>query len=276
MFIAEIGINHNGDVDIAKRLIAMAHQAGCDYVKFQKRNPEKCVPQKMKNKIVDSVFGEMKYIDYKRRLEFNRKEYAEIDAFCKKMRMPWFASVWDTDSVRFVNGFDVPFIKIPSPMLTNNLLIDAACRTKKAVILSTGMSTGEEIDKAVKRIDKHGNELIILHCVSSYPAKDEEVNLLYIKTLKEKYPRHTIGYSGHEEGISAMMISKVLGAEVFERHITLSRSMKGTDQAASLVFDQVFRLTRDLKRIDLWLGDGIKKVYPSEEILKNKLRQWRP
>jgi len=270
LFIAEIGINHNCDLNLAKKLIDMCVVAGVDYVKFQKRNPEVCVPDSEKFKLKDTPWGQMSYIDYKRKLEFSEKEYDEINSYCKSKGIKWFASVWDIDSLNFIMQYDVDFVKIPSAKITDVGLLKEIVKFKIPVIMSVGMSSEEQIDAAVNILNKC--DLTILHCNSSYPAKDEELNLKYVAKLKEKYPFAKIGYSGHEEGISACIVAKTLGAEVFERHVTLSRSMWGTDQAASLVYDQLYRLVRDLKKVDVWIGDGVKKVYDSEKLVMSKLR----
>jgi len=271
-FIAEIGINHNGDIKLAKEMIDMATLCGCDVVKFQKRNPDVAVPEHQKSveKKVPWREETTTYLQYKKDIEFEKAEYDEIDSYCKKKDIKWTASVWDIDSLEFLKQYNVPFVKIASALLTNEELLLACKESGIPVYLSTGMSTVEEIDRAVELL---GDSLkVLFHCNSSYPAKDEELNLAYIKVMKERYPNTIIGYSGHEEGISACMIAKVMGAEVFERHITLSRSMWGTDQAASLVFDQLHRLVRDLNRVDIWVGEPIKKVTEAEKPIRLKLR----
>ena len=266
--IAEIGINHNGDMLLCKQLIDMAVMAKCEYVKFQKRNPDVCVPEHQKNILKETPWGEMTYLDYKKKIEFGKEEFDEIDSYCKEKGIKWFASVWDVDSVNFINQYNVPFIKIPSAKITDIELLGCVSACNKKVIISCGMSSGEEIDIAVKLL----NEPIIMWCNSSYPAKDNELDLNVIQTLKDKYPNNIIGYSGHEEGISASIIAATIGAEIVERHITLSRSMWGTDQAASLIYDQLWRLVRDLNKINIWLGINTIKVYDSEKKIRNKLR----
>lgn len=270
VFIGEVGINHNGSVDIAKRIIDMAKICGVEFLKFQKRTPELCVPEDVKNNIKETPWGDMTYFEYKKRMEFGIDEFKIIDNYCKEKQIIWFASVWDIPSVDFMEEFDTPCYKVPSAKLTDRELLDKLCKVDKPIILSTGMSTQEEIDKAVTLLNDA--KLVIMHCNSSYPAKDEELNLNYIKVLKQKYPQHIIGYSGHEEGITASLVAALLGAKVIERHITIDRAMWGTDQSASIEFSGLRRLVRDLKLIETWLGDGLKKLYESEIIIKEKLR----
>jgi len=269
-FIAEIGINHNGSLDDAKKLIDMANICDTDAVKFQKRTPDICVPEDKKRMIYETPWGEIPYIDYKKKIEFWEPEYKEIEKYCKSKNIIWFASPWDLLSVEFLEKFDVPCYKIPSAKLTDRDLLEKISSLNKPIFLSLGMSTEEEIEKAVEILKD--NELILLHCNSSYPAPDMDLNLNYILTLKEKYPEHIIGYSGHEHGISASFLAANLGAKVIERHITLDRAMWGSDQAASLGISGLRRLIRDLRKLELWKGDGIKKVTEAEKIIKEKLR----
>lgn len=268
--IAEIGINHNGSLEIAKQMIDLAKICGFDSVKFQKKVPELCVPESEKNRIKETPWGEMTYLQYKKKMEFNEKEFSEIDKYCKDKDIVWFGSVWDLPSIDFLEEFDTPCYKIPSAHLTNKELLLKLKSLNKPLLLSTGMSTENEIEHAVKVLK--GSDLIILHCNSSYPAKDEELNLNYIKKLELDYPEHIIGYSGHELGISATLVAAVFGAKVIERHITLDRAMWGTDQAASIEFSGMRRLSRDLDKLNIWLGNGIKKVTENELKVKKKLR----
>ena len=271
-FIAEIGINHNGDMKLVKEMIDMAVICKVNVVKFQKRNPNKAVPEHQKNveKIVPWRKEPTTYLQYKKDIELSKEDYDEIDSYCRERDIKWTASVWDLDSIEFLCQYDVPFIKIPSALITNNDLLRACKSTGKKIYMSTGMSTEEEINKAIEIL---GDSLdVLFHCNSSYPAKDKELNLSYITMMKINYPKLTIGYSGHEEGISACVVAGVLGAEVFERHITLSRSMWGTDQAASIVFDQLYKLRRDLEKVNEWIGLPIKKVTDSEIPIRLKLR----
>ena len=280
LLIFEAGINHNGDIEIAKRLIDMAVEIKEKsnipkeeiVIKFQKREPTICVPFSQREKLKETPWGEMTYLDYKKKLEFGKKEYDEIDAYCKEKDILWTASAWDIPSVEFLDQYNLPFIKIPSAKITDEELVKECGKRFSNIIISTGMSTEEEIDQCMNWLGGDCSDLTILHCNSSYPASDDELNLNYLLTLQKKYPEARIGYSGHEVGISASIVSAVLGAEVIERHITLDRSMWGTDQAASIVFDQAYRLARDLNKIDVWLGDGIKKVYDSEKEAMKKLR----
>lgn len=269
-FIGEIGINHNGSLEIAKKNIDMAVNAGVDAVKFQKRTPELCVPEKMRDRIRETPWGEMTYMDYKKKIEFGEEEFTEIDRYCMEKGIMWSASPWDIPSVDFLAKFDLPFYKIPSAHLTNRELLENIMLLKKPIILSTGMSTMEEVRKAVDLLE--GSELILLHCNSSYPAKKDELNLLVIERLKKEFPDIIIGYSGHEEGISASLVAAVLGANVIERHITIDRAMWGTDQAASIEFSGLRRLVRDLKNLPIWMGDGRKVVCESEKPIREKLR----
>lgn len=269
-FVCELGINHNGDIEIAKKLISLAKVYGADAVKFQKRTPELCVPKEQKNKLKETPWGQMTYLEYRKRIEFGEEEYKEIDRYCKELGIIWFASVWDTPSVDFMEKFNIPIYKIPSAHLTNKELLLKVKSLNKPIILSTGMSTEEEIDKAIKLLE--GSDLTLLHCNSAYPAKEKELNLNYIIKLKEKYPHLTIGYSGHEAGYSPTISATTLGAKIIERHITLDCAMWGTDQAASLEPEGLRRLGRDLKKVKEWLGDGIKKVTEDEKIVKKRLR----
>ena len=270
-FIAEIGINHNGSIEIAKKLIDMASLSNCDAVKFQKRTPELCVPDHKKNEPKNTPWGRMTYLEYKNRIEFNEEQYEIIDSHCKKKNIIWFASPWDIPSIEFLEEFDVPCYKIASAMLTNKELLKKVRDTGKPIILSTGMSTLSEVDKAVNLLDDL--PLVIMQCNSSYPSEDVELNLRVIEKYKKRYPRHIIGYSGHERGYTASLVAAVLGARVIERHITLDRTMWGSDQAASLELSGLRRLTRDLSLLPLWLGDGEKKIYKSEIAIRETLRK---
>jgi len=272
--IAEIGINHNGDMSIAKKLIDIAKVAGCDVVKFQKRNPDVCVPEHQKTIMRDTPWGRMTYLDYKYKVEFNQNQYDEIDIYCKEKDIKWSASPWDLDSLDFLNQYDIPFIKIPSALLTDLELIKESVKTGKKIIISTGMSTIEEIDNAVDTIKKVNAEAqyAILHCNSTYPAPNDELNLNCIKTLKDKY-NCEVGYSGHEFGLTTTIASVCLGATIIERHITLDRTMWGTDQMCSVEPQGLIKLVRGIKELNKALGDGKKIVTETEKPIREKLRK---
>ena len=268
--IAEIGINHNGDIEIAKQLMDVAVETGCDAVKFQKRTPEICVPEEQKSIPRETPWGSMTYFEYKKRIEFEQPEFEQIDAYAKKIGIDWFASPWDVPSVDFLESFDVPCQKIASACLTDSELLTAVNKTKTTTILSTGMSSIEEIDKAVSLLNNV--PLAIAQATSTYPAEASELNLRTIQTFAEKY-KVPIGYSGHERGLQVTIAAVALGATFIERHITLDRSMWGTDHSASLEPEGLKKLVRDIRIIELALGDGKKKVYDSEIPIRAKLRR---
>lgn len=268
--IAEIGINHNGDLSIAKKLIDTAVLAGCDAVKFQKRTPELCVPPEQKNLMRETPWGCMSYLDYKQRIEFGQKEYEEIDRYCKEKGITWFASCWDKPSIDFIEQFHPAAYKIASASLTDDALLEYTNKMGHPVILSTGMSTMDEIRHAVSLLDK--DRLLISHCTSTYPCKPEELNLQMINTLMNEFDC-PIGYSGHEVGLQTTIASVVLGACFIERHITLDRAMWGSDHAASVEPGGLMRLVRDIRVIENAMGNGIKTVFDSEIPIRNKLRR---
>lgn len=267
--VAEIGINHNGDIELAKRLISVAVAAGCDAVKFQKRSIDVVYTAAELAKPRESPFGTTNG-DLKRALEFGLREYRELDAFCKSVNMPWFASCWDEQSVDFINQFDVPCYKIASASLTDDNLLRHTRATGKAIILSTGMSTIDEIDHAVEVLGK--KDLILLHACSTYPAYYEELNLNVIPALRERYGV-PVGYSGHETGIPSTVAAAVMGACCVERHITTDRAMWGSDQAASLEPNGIGRVVRDIRLIEQSMGDGVKRVFEREYPIIQKLRR---
>jgi len=269
--IAEIGINHNGSVEIAKKMIEGAEAAGCDAVKFQKRTPEVCVPKEQWDIERDTPWGRMTYIDYRYKVEFGKDDYAAIDKYCKELGIIWFVSCWDEESVDFIEDFDPPLYKTASASLTDKDLLLRHKKLNRPVMISTGMSTMEEIENAVENIGLE--KLLIAHSTSSYPCKYEELNLKMITTLRNKYPETPIGYSGHETGLAPTWAAVALGASFVERHITLDRAMWGTDQAASVEIAGFHRLVRNIRDIELALGDGIKKVYDSEISSREKLRR---
>jgi sialic acid synthase SpsE len=268
--IAEIGINHNGDIEIAKQLMDVAVETGCDAVKFQKRTPEICVPEEQKSIPRETPWGSMTYFEYKKRIEFEQPEFEQIEAYAKKIGIDWFASPWDVPSVDFLEGFNVPCQKIASACLTDSELLTAVNKTKTTTILSTGMSSIEEIDKAVSLLNNV--PLAIAQATSTYPAEASELNLRAIQTFAEKY-KVPVGYSGHERGLQVTIAAVALGATFIERHITLDRSMWGTDHSASLEPEGLKKLVRDIRIIELALGDGKKKVYDSEIPIRAKLRR---
>jgi N-acetylneuraminate synthase len=268
--IAEIGINHNGDIEIAKQLMDVAVETGCDAVKFQKRTPEICVPEEQKSIPRDTPWGTMTYFEYKKRIEFEQSEFEQIDTYAKKIGIDWFASPWDVPSVDFLESFNVPCQKIASACLTDSELLSAVNKTKTTTILSTGMSSMPEIDKAVDLLNNV--PLAIAQATSTYPAEASELNLRAIQTFAEKY-KVPVGYSGHERGLQVTIAAVALGAVFVERHITLDRSMWGTDHSASLEPEGLKKLVRDIRIIELALGDGKKKVYDSEIPIRAKLRR---
>ncbi|MFF4497678.1 N-acetylneuraminate synthase family protein [Streptomyces sp. NPDC001546] len=269
--IGEIGINHNGELANAIALIDAAADAGCDAVKFQKRTPEICTPRDQWDIERDTPWGRMTYIDYRHRVEFGEDEYRAIDEHCAQRGIDWFASPWDTEAVTFLEKFDVPAHKVASASLTDDELLLALRATGKTVILSTGMSTPQQIRHAVEVLGSEN--IILLHATSTYPAKAEELNLRVINSLEAAYPNVPIGYSGHETGLQTTVAAVAMGACAVERHITLDRAMWGSDQAASVEPGGLARLVRDIRTIETALGDGVKKVYDSELGPMKKLRR---
>ena len=267
--IAEIGINHNGSLDIAKQLIDLAVVAGCDAVKFQKRNPAVCVPEHQKNVMRDTPWGRMTYLDYKYKVEFEKEEYDEINRYCNNKEIEWSASPWDLDSLEFLMNYNIPWIKIPSAMITNEKLMKASSKTGKKIIFSTGMSTYKEIDQAVTWLSN--NEMLMLHCNSTYPAPLKDLNLKCIQTLKQKY-NCEVGYSGHEFRLGTSVAAVYLGATCIERHITLDRTMWGSDHMSSVEPQGLIKMVRGIRELEVAYGDGIKRVTESEIPIKKKLR----
>lgn len=271
--IAEIGINHNGSLETAKKLIDAAVEAKVDAVKFQKRTPEICVPKDQWEVVRDTPWGKMTYIDYKRKTEFGIIEFTEIDVYCKERNIDWFASAWDEPSVDFMEVFEPVMYKLASASLTDDHLIRKICATGRPVMISTGMSRIDEIIFAVELIKEFGDyPLMIAHSTSAYPCQPNELNLQMIQTLKNIYPEYIIGYSGHETGLSTTVSAVALGAEFVERHFTLDRAMWGSDHAASVEPQGFVRLVKDIRDTEIAVGDGIKKVYESEIGPMKKLR----
>ncbi len=267
--IAEIGINHNGDVDLAKRLISVAVAAGCDAVKFQKRTIEVVYSAAELATLRPNPFGDTNG-DLKHGLEFHYEDYAEIDSFCKQVKIDWFASPWDEASVDFMEQFHTPVYKIASASLTDDALLRHTRATGKPVMLSTGMSTLAEIDHAVEVLGSA--DLVLLHTVSTYPARYDELNLRGIQTLAARYGV-PVGYSGHETGIPSSVAAVALGASCIERHITVDRALWGSDQAASLEPNGISRLVRDIRLVEQAMGDGVKRVLDREIPIIQKLRR---
>lgn len=268
--IAEIGINHNGDLDIAKQLIKMSAEAGCDAVKFQKRTPELCVPLDQRNVLRETPWGQMTYMDYRYKVEFDEKQYKELADYAQTFNLHLFASPWDVESVDFMVKMNHPVIKIPSASITDVELLEKIASTKLPVIMSTGMSTMDQIDKAVLILNKES--LLIAHSTSAYPCDPQELNLRMIPVLQDRF-QVPIGYSGHETGLQTTVAAVTLGGCFVERHVTLDRAMWGSDQSASVEPPGLVRLVRDIRTVEMALGDGIKKVYESEKKPMSRLRK---
>lgn len=268
--IGEIGLNHNGDVEIAKKLIDVASLAGAQAVKFQKRTPEISTPEHMKQVPRETPWGTMTYLEYRYRVEFEQEQYAEIGAYADSKGLDWFASPWDEPAVDFLEQTDVVAHKVASASVTDLGLLQKLHETGKPIILSTGMSTIEQIDRAVEVLGT--DNLVILHATSTYPLPPEEANLLMIPTLKERYGV-PVGYSGHEPGLQISLAAVAMGAVAVERHITLDRAMWGSDHAASLEPHGLMSLVRDIRIINTAMGDGVKRVFPGELAPLSKLRR---
>jgi len=269
LVVAEIGINHNGDVELAKRLIEAAAGAGCDAVKFQKRTVDAVYSAAELARPRESPFGATNG-DLKRGLELGRDAYAEIDRHCRRLGLLWFASCWDAASIEFLELFDPPCHKVASPCLTDDALLDAYRRTRRPLLVSTGMSSSSQIDHAVHVLGDAA--LVLLHCTSAYPATAEELNLRVIPWLADRY-KVPIGYSGHEVGLYTTLAAVALGACLVERHFTLDRTMWGSDQVASVEPQGMARLVKDIRAVEVALGDGVKRVYQSELPVREKLRR---
>ncbi|MDO9087425.1 MAG: N-acetylneuraminate synthase family protein [Anaerolineaceae bacterium] len=268
--IGEIGINHNGDINIAKKLIREAYLAGLDAVKFQKRTPEICVPKEQQSQMRDTPWGYISYLDYRYKVEFNEQDYREIDNLCEELGMTWFVSVWDEPSVDFMEQFSPACYKVPSASMTDLPLLNKLRATGKPIILSTGMSTMDQIRKAIHEIGSE--DLVITHTTSAYPCPPDQLNLRMIETLQKEFDC-PIGYSGHEVGLVPSAVAVALGACLVERHITLDRAMWGSDQAASVEPQGMEKLVKYIRVTEQALGDGVKKVYDSEKSSLQKLRR---
>lgn len=268
--VGEIGINHNGDIEIAKQLIDLAKWAGADAVKFQKRTPELAVPADQRDKMRETPWGYISYLEYRHKVEFNQAQYREIEAYCKQKGMDWFVSVWDEDSVDFMEAFDTPCYKVPSASLTDHNLLKHIRETNRPIILSTGMSTMDQIKAAVSLVGT--DNLMLTHTTSTYPCDPEELNLRMIHTLHDTFPC-PVGYSGHEVGLVTSAVAVAMGACLVERHITVDRAMWGSDQAASVEPQGLHALVKYIRVTEHSLGDGQKRVYDSEQPSLQKLRR---
>ncbi|HKQ70922.1 MAG TPA: N-acetylneuraminate synthase family protein [Polyangiaceae bacterium] len=269
--IAEIGINHNGSVELAKKLVDGAVAAGCDAVKLQKRTPELCTPKEQWYVQRDTPWGVMTYIDYRHKIEFGAREIAEFDAHCRAVQIPWFASCWDEEAVDFIERFEPPCYKAASASVTDLDLLRRMRATGRPLMISTGMSTMAEIEAAVATV--RDGELLVAHATSTYPCPPEALNLRVIHTLRNRYPLYPIGYSGHEMNVAPSLAAVALGATFVERHLTLDRKMWGSDQAASLDVSGMIELVTTLRETERALGDGVKRVHETELSSMKKLRR---
>lgn len=270
--IAEIGINHNGDLGLAKKLIDVAKDAGCDAVKFQKRDLDIVYSQSVLDSPRDSPWGSTQR-DQKRGLEFGREEYTQIDEYCKEVDIKWSASAWDLNSLQFIEDFNPPFHKVASAMVTNQTFLRAVAKLGRVTLISTGMSSVEQLDSAINIFKEEGTPFILLHTVSTYPTPEEDLNLAVISTLHERYGV-PVGYSGHERSVSPSIAAATLGAVLIERHITLDRALYGSDQAASLEPSGLRNLVGTIRKIPKIIGDGVKDLAPGEDEVASKLRYW--
>jgi len=272
--IAEIGINHNGDLGIAKKLIDLSAACGFDAVKFQKRNPDVCVPEDQKSKIRETPWGKITYLDYKKKVEFEKEEYDQIDAWCKEIGIDWSASPWDEDSVDFLAQYNLPWVKLPSAVINNDKLLTYTGNAFQHVILSTGASDLPMVRHVHELLTSTTCEYLdILHCNSSYPAPVEDLNLKCINTLRALFPDHNIGYSGHEYGLLTSVASIALGAKIIERHVTLDKGMWGSDHSCSLEPHAMFKLVRGCRELEHALGSSEKIITEAEMEKMKSLRK---
>lgn len=271
-FIAEIGLNHNGDLQIAKKLIDASFATDWDCVKFQKRTPEICIPEHQKNVLRETPWGKITYLAYRYKVEFEKEQYDYIDKYCREKPIFWTASVWDLKSLEFLMQYDVSMIKIPSAKLTEHEYLAESAKSGKVVMLSTGMSTIEEIDSAVNVLEKHSKgNYVLMHTNSTYPTPIAELNLRLIPFLKERYGC-VVGYSGHEMDLEPSVIAAALGASIIERHVTLDHNMWGSDHFASLQVHAMDILRKRAKDVAIFMGDGVKKLTEKELEVRKKLR----
>lgn len=276
--VAEIGQNHNGSLDLALKLIDAAKAAGCDYVKFQKREPRVCVPRSEWDKMRSTPWGEMSYIEYREKLELSLSDYRTIDIHCQNVGIPWFVAPWDVESYhKMAERYELPMWKVASACLTDAPLLKAVGGLGRHVVLSTGMSTTEEINHALAILANNGSLITLCHCNSTYPCPPEDLNLACIKTLHREYGCapyiEAIGYSGHEVGLPTTIAAVALGATYIERHITLDRAMWGTDQAASVEPQGFARLVKSIRTVESALGDGVKRITEGEIEPRQRLRR---
>ena len=271
--IAEIGINHNGSIKLAKKLIDLAKKYNFDAVKFQKRDPDISTPEIQKNSMRETPWGYISYLEYKKKIEFSFNDFKEIDRYCKKINIKWFASPWDVNSLNFLTKFKCKYIKIASAMLTNNELVEEIAKKKIFTFISTGMSEMKDIQKCVEIFKKYNCKFALLHCVSNYPCEEKDLNLNMISVLKKKF-KCKVGYSGHENSVSPSIVAYMLGAEIIERHITLDRASWGTDQAASLEENGISQLTSVINKIPLMLGKNKKTISITEKKMLKKFKYW--
>ena len=271
--IAEIGINHNGSISLAKKIIKIAKENNFDAVKFQKRDLEICIPENERSKIRDTIWGELTYMEYKKKIEFQKKEFNELVKFCKKIKIDIFCSAFDVNSLKFLKRYQFKFNKVPSAMITNTKFLIEVAKQQRNTFISTGMCIIKDIEKAVKIFKKYKCKFILMHCVSEYPCPEENLNLNLIKTLKKKF-NCEIGYSGHESSVSPSLFAWMLGANYIERHVTDDRSRWGTDQSASLGPEGMKNLSSTLSKASSFFGDGKKKISQTEKKMLTKFKYW--
>ena len=271
--IAEIGINHNGSISLAKKIIKIAKENNFDAVKFQKRDLEICIPENERSKIRDTIWGELTYMEYKKKIEFQKKEFNELVKFCKKIKIDIFCSAFDVNSLKFLKRYQFKFNKVPSAMITNTKFLIEVAKQQRNTFISTGMCIIKDIEKAVKIFKKYKCKFILMHCVSEYPCPEENLNLYLIKTLKKKF-NCEIGYSGHESSVSPSLFAWMLGANYIERHVTDDRSRWGTDQSASLGPEGMKNLSSTLSKASSFFGDGKKKISQTEKKMLTKFKYW--
>lgn len=272
--IAEIGINHNGSVNLAKKIIKIAKENNFNAVKFQKRDLEICIPQSERSKLRQTIWGEITYMDYKKKIEFHKKEFDQLVKFCKKIKIDIFCSAFDVKSLKFLKKYKFKYSKVPSAMITNKKFLIEVAKEKKKTFISTGMCQLKDITEAVKIFKKNNCKFVLMHCVSEYPCPEENLNLNLIKTLKKKF-KCEVGYSGHESSVSPSIFAWMLGANYIERHVTDDRARWGTDQASSLAPEGMKNLSSILLAAHKFFGDGIKRISKTERLILQKFKYWK-